>query len=1003
MRRRTSQQVDQARRLPNFPRPPENTVAIALRRDDDIISNPSEEDPMESHSDYLDVDYYPRPTSNVGGSSRPLPPLPHSRGASGQHTAHDPAHAHSRAPSNPSQHPTSLNPFAKPFVFGVAASGSWGIRTPPGAPLMTHSRLPSMGKPLNIAAPEFKPTGFTFRPPAGVPQMPSAPALDVRRRLPMIPSIEPSPFKVQGREKRQRRDSIASMEEDGSMSSFKFPPNSGSPPSIRHARSASGSVIHTLNPSAEPFTFAAFSAVATLPYVPKNTDAPPEPVAESPTSPGVVPGDDSTSKAEDGEAEVGVVQFFSTPKPKRTPIPLDFKHPVSNNTVPAGLFKALVNNGDERTRRTVRSRLGSREIYDQLHRPSMDDTDVPTISHKPPRGRLVTDPGDRQVSPIEDVFGSIRHRRQSSLPDALQNDAVSVVSPVSSNPPMDVTTQAEMPQDGGRIEAMFKERLATLRQDLKHESDEQHASTQSMISELQSLFRTELHNSTMHSLEDSQGIRGALDVQLFKDVIEDGNKELVTAVKDIHELQLHAWKARTANENSTDIGLTAEQVGSRTIKAVIEAISELSARQEAIARVAPARERDATVERLMTVLTPVLSSLRSEPIDYEFLTSQLTQAVKPHISQLIDLASDKRETASLIVDRILPLLPSRQAPPLDTDALALHLTSEVRRAIAPIDAFEIKEQVADLVVERLDSRLAVRDKAFNTDALSSKITDGLSRLLDPMQDVPTSIDKLITSQESLFLQQSELASSHSHLIGVVSNLPYKLTEGLDAMRETQTDMLSKLAQSAITVSEPDRNILNVKETVESLEQGQKGLVDQTGELRVVLQEILDKLQALPDTFHAVTSVLQDRHAEFLSSHDASQREMDELRKLNADLQIQLTKARGAHGQVRVEKDVLNEKLGAVEGDRDRLRGQVMELHISNEGTTAQITSLGARNSELEEALAQALARLQASDVATQANRERIHELEKTNLEVVSEKQALKSKVCLTTLFYVKTS
>ncbi|KAJ2960176.1 hypothetical protein NUW54_g14441 [Trametes sanguinea] len=61
--------------------------------------------------------------------------------------------------------------------------------------------------------------------------------------------------------------------------------------------------------------------------------------------------------------------FPPTSKPKRAPIPLDFKHPVSTNTVPAGLFKALVNNdGEERTRRTVRSRLSSRDIYE--HSPS---------------------------------------------------------------------------------------------------------------------------------------------------------------------------------------------------------------------------------------------------------------------------------------------------------------------------------------------------------------------------------------------------------------------------------------------------------------------------------------------------------------------------------------------------------------------------------------------------------------------------------------------------------
>jgi hypothetical protein len=957
---------------------------------------------MESHREYLGVDYYSRPPSNLGGPTRPLPPLPHSRTASGQHTAYDPAHAHSRMPSNHSQHQTTLNPFAKPFIFGAAGSGSgsgsWSIRTPPGAPLMTHSRLPSLGRPLNVAAPEFKPSGFTFRPPAGVPQMSLAMATDKRRPLPVIPSSEPSPYKVQGREKRQRRGSSASMEEGNSMSSFKFPPNPDSPQSIRHTRSNSESAGHALNPSAEPFTFAGFSAVATLPYVPKDTDAPPELAADSTTDPDDTQNDDSTAKATNGEAEVDILDLPSTSRPKRTPIPLDFKHPVSHNTVPAGLFKALVNSGDDRTRRTVRSRLGSREIYDQLHRPSMDDIDVPAISHKP-RGLLVTDPIEMQTSPLENVFGDIRHAvRRSSLPDALQDDSVSPTSAAtgSSNPTMDVPTRVEMPQRDRTMAAALKEGLANLRHTLKHESDMQHASTQNMVSELQSLFRTELQASAMRSLEDSQiNARGEMDIQLFKGVIEDGNKELMTTInKVIQEVQSQAWQARITNENSTGIAPLVEQTGNRTVKAVIEAISELSARQEAIGQVSSARERDATVERLITELTPVLSSLQSEPIDYEFLTTQLTQAVKPHISQLIDLASDKRETAGLIVDSILPLLPSRQSLSLDADALVLQLTTEVRRAIAPIDAFEIKEQVADLVVERLDSRLAVRDKAFNADNISGKIMDSVSRLLDPIKGFTTSIDNVASRQEFLSSQHSELASSHSQLFEALSDLPHKFAEG---MHETKADLLSKLAQPTVPVSEPDENILHVKTIVEGIEQGQKGLVAQTDGLRTIHHEILDKLNSFPDTFHAAANALQERHDESLSCINAMQREMDELRKSNSDLQIQLTKARGAHGQVRVEKDALSEKIDVVEGERDRLRGQVSELQTSNAAATAHATTLEARTLDLEEALAQALARLQASDVASQANQERINDLEEINREIASEKQALKSQVCLTTL------
>ena len=182
--RRAQQEIEKPRRLPNFPRPPDNTIALGLRREEDIISNPSEEELINAEKpDYLDH-RYSRPPSNM--SARPLPPLPHSRTASGQISAHDPARAHSRVTSDfghqsppPSSRARrdSLNPFAKPFVFGSAPqTSSWseesfgGVLIPASAPLHMHSRHPSLGKPLNAAAQEFKPGGFNFRPPLGVPQ-----------------------------------------------------------------------------------------------------------------------------------------------------------------------------------------------------------------------------------------------------------------------------------------------------------------------------------------------------------------------------------------------------------------------------------------------------------------------------------------------------------------------------------------------------------------------------------------------------------------------------------------------------------------------------------------------------------------------------------------------------------------------------------------------------------------------------------------------------------------
>ncbi|KAF9014925.1 hypothetical protein BDQ17DRAFT_1340185 [Cyathus striatus] len=1039
MRRRAAAQqaiLDKPRRLPNFPRPPEGTVPVQSQRDDDIISNPSDEGLMlNNRGEYLGVpagDYYTSP--ELSEFVHHLPPLPHSRVPSGQYSAHDPAYAHSRGPSDHFVYPGSghhsahhsqhlsmnrresvtLNPFAKPFVFGAPAeppymshtshtsqtSQTWqpfvGQGTLPNAPITTHSRLPSFGKPLNVAAPEFKPTGFTFRPPAAAPSMPQSGLASVPP--PPAPAQEQtSPFKVQGREKRQRRGSTASLEEGDSMTSFRFPPGD-SPKSIRRSTSFN-EARHMLNPSAEPFTFAGFSEVAkSMPHVPKEFDASEDAFYDSSEDEEAeeIAKEESTAKAENGEVALDPFTLPSTNKPKRAPIPLDFKNP-SGNTVPAGLFKALVNGGDERTRRQVRSRLSSREIFEHLHRPSMDDINMPHIAHKISRTRLVTDPGVRPDSPLEgidDVFGNnSRHsRRRSSLPDALRDDDAISTSTRLSAAPLDLTTRMEMHKLESTIGGLLDERFAVLRREISKQSNGQsiNSSTEAMIADVVSLFRAQLQDSAARSLEDSQmDARGEMDFQLLKDIIDEGHKELMSVMRRelVDVVQPNPGKHTSAQ----DIVPVIEQIGDTTINAVLEAISEFSARQEGITRATPARERDALVDTLMSALLPAIASVRTDPIDYEFLTSQLSQAVKPHITQLIDLASDKRETAGLIVDRILPLLPNADAG-IDTESIALKLTTEVRRAIAPIDAFEIKEQVADLVVERLDSRLAVRDKAFNIDSVASKVTDSVARLLEPVESIRENIDKLTGVNESIASQQVELSATHSQIVNAVSEIPLRLEAQFEALGAGQIDILSRLERPmGSTPSFPDDTITAVKSGVDDLLVRQKALSENTTTLQSIQKETNERLSGLPS---AVSDLLKDMRIELvgvINSREISRKEIDELRKANSDYQIQLNKARGAHGQVRVEKDALNERLNVVESDRERLRAQVKESEAKVSAKSEEASVLEARNKELEEALAKALARLQSTDVTAHENQKQIEQLEKNNRELLAEKQALKSK------------
>jgi hypothetical protein len=97
--------------------------------------------------------------------------------------------------------------------------------------------------------------------------------------------------------------------------------------------------------------------------------------------------------------------------------------------------------------------------------------------------------------------------------------------------------------------------------------------------------------------------------------------------------------------------------------------------------------RDFIVEKLVNILSPMLE------LDDKGARSGCQT---PRLSA-DRLGLDKREMAGLIVERIFPLLPAidNNLPLFDTDAIMI--ITKMRRVIG---AFEIKEQVADLVVGR---------------------------------------------------------------------------------------------------------------------------------------------------------------------------------------------------------------------------------------------------------------------------------------------------------------
>ncbi|EMD41412.1 hypothetical protein CERSUDRAFT_79057 [Gelatoporia subvermispora B] len=1014
------------RRLPEFPLPPSSMPAFgSAPADDDIISNPSEEGRAPAEDSFLGLetdDYYSRPASNLSSRSRPLPPVPHSRTGSAQYSYHDPALAHSRSnsehnfiplqprPLQPASGKETLNPLAKPFVFGtsrpLAATAPAFVpstASPPVSLLATsHSRGPSSAsKRLNAAAQEFKPTGFTFLPPPGVPQLAfsTAPPAPVSRPLPTPPSPAlpaTTPARAtQGREKRQRRGSATSLDgddEDGvnNMSTFKFPPPGdtvravsapASPPTGSAMKELSANTSHKLS------TFSGFSNSMPSTQQQLTSSLPrtesPEPDEDQENRP------PTQMEPEDGESTQELPFPPASLKPKRAPIPLDFKHPVSTNTVPAGLFKNLISsNGEseERTRRVVRSRLSSRDVFEHSPQQSLDDFHVAPISHRISRNRLFTEPAFRDGSMYDEG------PRRSSLPprrarsDSLGSDI--------SIPPVSLTRRLEMQQYEQRLEALLEDKLDEIKGSLlgtKYGAGLSPSNaTEGMLNDVVAMFRSQLQESLARLLEDSRmDARGEFDFDLLKGILDQNQAETRAMMRrDIADLL-------QARHNETDVGQIVEDLSNRTMNAVVGATSSLAKRLQAVESARPASERESIVRDLLNALVPHLSALRPEPIDYDGLTVQLTQAVKPHISQLIDLASDKRETAGLIVDKLVPILPSIHppAPELDMESIVGRLSTEIRKIIGPLDAHEMKEQVSDLVVERLDSRLAVRDRALNVDMISEKVAEHVRGLAIPIQELRAAMDAIRDRESGSTSAQFDISALRNEIGSILSDLPQKLGAATEALGAAHTEFKVK-AERLDQLSTPTVDLTAVESALDGIQDEHKKLVLKNQEFSEFCQDIINHINALPETMLKATEVLQNAHADF-ASRDTSKKDSDEIRRLmnaNAELQVQVAKARGAHGQVRVEKDTLSERVKGMEAERDRTTAQMQELQDVASTKTAEAATVEAKNVELEQALARALERLKAADVQAQGNHERILQLEKQNHELGHEKQQLKSKV-----------
>ena len=1154
-----------------------------------MISNPSEEERllsqrMQQRLNLSNAGSTPRRlASPFGSAGRPLPPIPsHSRTASGQlvqlsphhvplpHSRQQSGHVHSLSssggPTPTSTRRESLNPNAKPFVFGKQwapnASSPPIASAPVPAPAVSNVKLnatapefkPSLNpsavefKPsgaLTAAAPEFKPSGFAFRPPQGAPHInfPEPLPFAAMHYSTQAPAESPSALDdppinaygraYQGREKRARRGSSASIElplivdapvaeetpldadphavagsppvgADGetwnNLAAFKFPPshkdgvaapesdkpqNEGLPPPPRtipnsalnvtaqpfvlpSARSTSISSA-VLPPKTEEVTTAATTnpvvveepakggriAVHVEETEPETKGTRPLPVPPSPTSRKPVPLNElPLRKAPDGEETP--TQTRPLPHRSSTLLP-DFRpHPVSTNTVPAALFKKLANGDDDGpVRPTVRSRLSSREVFEHNHRPSLDDIHMPAISRKGAVG------GEDKESRWEgglgdDLFAGIDARGLSSallrfrkLPQSPTHSATHSMSSFSS----ELKRQFQLERMEQRVDELLEEKMDALRRDLKEVVEEQLAGISSAFN--RSTVQTLAHMRNVRNVGEDSRVdgMGEVDVELIRNIVEDGNKEVQASV------QRDLTKISSQNmQNTRDEMLRmVEEQSSRMINALHGATMNMCARIDAVdhlVRDPITGNVEDILREFMLDLEPHLVNVRTPELDVDAITARLSEAVRPSLAQLIDFASDKKETAALIVEQLAPQLASLKktasVSQLDTQAIASQLAADVSRLVPPVDSHALTEQVADLVVERLNARLENRDKMLRPDVLAGHVVAEINPMLSSLGPVHEALNRITIEQSKVASAQQldGLLSSQHALSKAVERLPELIRDVQPRFGATQSGVSSQVDSDALNAvfaeiqklttaqSELKSQIFALadgqhqwtselqtlpdifstkadalkasQDTLAEVVQQTQNIVDHsfndffhahdslTSQVQVLLghrDDIVKQIKSLPEALASSTKAFEAQQTDFLN-RIGSLPDISELQHTRSDLQQQLLKARHSHGQVRSEKDHLQDKLALVETDRERLRAEVQRLESTASERETEHAASTARISALESNLKDALARVSMAEAVSQTLRQQITSLESNQRELQKTGNERSAKVCI---------
>jgi hypothetical protein len=339
-----------------------------------------------------------------------------------------------------------------------------------------------------------------------------------------------------------------------------------------------------------------------------------------------------------------------------------------------------------------------------------------------------------------------------------------------------------------RVDELLEEKMDALRRDLRGGC---RGAARGHLFRFQSVYCTDsrTYAECRNVGEDSrvEGM-GDIDFELIRNIVEDGNKEVQASV----QRDLAHISSQDMQSTRDEMLRMVEEQASRMINALHGATMNMCARIDAVdhlVREPNTGNVEEVLREFMLDLEPHLASIRTPQLDVDAITARLSEAVRPSLAQLIDFASDKKETAALIVEQLAPQLASlKKTGPvsqLDTQAIASQLAADVSRLVPPVDSHALTEQVADLVVERLNARLENRDKTLRPDVLAGHVVAEINPMLPSLGPVHEALDRIT-------IEQSKAASAQQ-LDGLLGG-QHALSKAVERLPELIRDVHSRLGQ-----------------------------------------------------------------------------------------------------------------------------------------------------------------------------------------------------------------